>query len=236
MVHQSISPYVYSPLEPPALTLSNLPKGFNVIIDGHIHSTGKEKINGTNLIIPGSTLITQLEKSEAESAKGFYMIELNDTVKIDFVPLQKSRKFFFEEIELQKNQSLNEQIEKKIEYILSNTSFVKKPLIKIKIISEEKDVMERDLRHIEKKYADSAIIRFTKQLSESEMEKKIEFLRNIRDQKLSAEEMGLQILKKNLDKMNFEPIFDYNRAFDLLSDDDVDKLYDIITGQQTTLM
>ena len=113
--------------------------------------------------------------------------------------------------------------------------FAKKPLIKIKIIGGEHDVMERDLRHMEKKYADAAIVRFVKQLGGAEMEKKIELLRNVRDQKLSAEEIGIQILKKNLDAMSFEPVFDYNQAFDLLSDEDVEKMFDIITGEQTTL-
>ena len=239
MIHQSISPYVYSPLEPPTLSLSNLPKGFNVILDGHIHATGKEKINGTHFIVVGSTVTTQLEKNEAEASKGFYIIEFDDAVKIDFVPLQKNRKFFFEEIKLSKDNLLTvgEQIEKKIDYILSNPAamFAKKPLIKIKIIGGEHDVMERDLRHMEKKYADAAIVRFVKQLGGAEMEKKIELLRNVRDQKLSAEEIGIQILKKNLDAMSFEPVFDYNQAFDLLSDEDVEKMFDIITGEQTTL-
>lgn len=64
MIHQSIEPFVYSPLEPPTLNLSNLPKGFDMIIDGHIHTKHLEKIDNTTFIIPGSTVITQLKKKK----------------------------------------------------------------------------------------------------------------------------------------------------------------------------
>ncbi len=44
MFHQSVSPYVYSPLEQPTLDISSLPQGFDVIIDGHIHKREMKKI------------------------------------------------------------------------------------------------------------------------------------------------------------------------------------------------
>jgi len=98
ILHQSIESYVYSPLEPPTLDLSNLPKGFDLIVDGHIHGHSIEKIDDSVLVIPGSTIVTQLEKNEAETEKGFVKVELNEKPKIDFIPLERNRKFFYEEI------------------------------------------------------------------------------------------------------------------------------------------
>src|SRR5439155_8947762 len=100
VIHQSVSPFVYSPLEPPSLDLSNLPKGFDMIIDVHIHQNGKEMIGSTIFLIVGSTLTTQLEKNEAEADKGFVKIEIDGGTKINFVPLDSARKFYYEEIKL----------------------------------------------------------------------------------------------------------------------------------------
>lgn len=76
---------------------------------------------------------------------------------------------------------------------------------------------------------------FVKELETPEMTKKIEFLRNLREEKLSVEEIGLQVLKKNLDELEFENIFDYEQAFSLLSEGDAEKFFNILIGEQKVL-
>ena len=133
VLHQNIDPYVYSPIEPPSLSLSSLPKGFDVIVDGHVHSTIQEKLGETTFLIPGSTIITQLEKKEAGSQKGFYKLYVErGEMKLEFIPIP-SRRFFYEEVVVDNGM---EKVEKKIEEILSQ-KFEKKPLIRIKIIGKE---------------------------------------------------------------------------------------------------
>lgn len=100
-LHQSIDPFVYSPLEPPSISISNLPKGFDIIVGGHIHLSGQEKIDRAQLIFPGSTVVTQLEKNEAETKKGFYQLEIDKEIKINFIPLENSRRFFYEEVKIE---------------------------------------------------------------------------------------------------------------------------------------
>jgi DNA repair exonuclease SbcCD nuclease subunit len=233
MLHQSIDPFVYSPLEPPSLNLSNLPKGFDLIIDGHIHVAGKEKINDANLIFPGSTIVTQLEPNEAEIEKGFYKIDLNKTINVSFIPLMSNRKFFYKEIKLESS-PMREQIEKRIDEILSE-KHTKAPLIKLRIIGKEVEVLDQELRDIERKYFGKAIISFAKELEAPEIVRKIEFLRNLREQKLSVEEIGFQILKKNLEELKFDSVFDYEQAFGMLSENEVDKFFNILIGEQITL-
>jgi DNA repair exonuclease SbcCD nuclease subunit len=234
ILHQSIEPYVYSPLEPPTLNLTNLPKGFDLIVDGHVHTKDLTKINNTQLLLPGSTIVTQLKKEESEVNKGFYQVETEEETKINFIPLENSRKFFYKELELKPDVTIRDQIEG----ILSETlkeEFKKKPVVKVKIFGRETGIIEKELREIEKKFSDQAIIYFQKELESEEMSKKIELLRNLRERKLSIEETGLQILKKNLDELKFTSAFDYESLFRLLSDGETDKALDILTGEQKTL-
>jgi DNA repair exonuclease SbcCD nuclease subunit len=232
MLHQSIDPFIYSPLEPPSITLSNLPKGFDLIVDGHIHSSAQEKIGNTQLIFPGSTVVTQLEKNEAGAKKGFYQVEIDKKMKIDFIPLKNNREFFYEEIEVE--ESVRDQIEKSILNILDK-KFTKPPIIKLRIIGKETEVLDQDLRDLENKYSGKASIIFTKELEAPEMIQKIEFLRNLREQKLSVEEIGVEVLKKNLDGLDFEQVFDHEQMFDLLSEDNPEKAFNILIGEQKTL-
>ncbi|MGC8812738.1 MAG: metallophosphoesterase family protein, partial [Candidatus Aenigmatarchaeota archaeon] len=156
LMHQSIDPFVYSPLEPPSLNLSNLPKGFDVIVDGHVHSSCQEKVGNTLLIFPGSTLVTQFEKNEALTEKGFFKLEIEEELKVKFEKLEKNRKFFFEEVKVESGQA-REKIEKIIKRILEQ-KFLKPPLIKIKVIGRETEISDQDLREIEKKFSSQAIV------------------------------------------------------------------------------
>lgn len=234
MFHQSIEPYVYSPLEPPTLSLTNLPKGFDLIIDGHVHTRDLTKINNTYLLLPGSTIITQLKKEEAEISKGFYQAEIEKEAKINFVPFENNRKFVYKDLELKPDLSMRDQIEEVLNETLKE-EFKKKPIVKIKISGKETGIIEKELREIEKKFSDKAIIYFQKEFESEEMTKKIELLRNLRERKLSIEETGLQILKKNLEELKFKSSFDAEGIFRLLSEGEVEKAFDIITGQQKTL-
>lgn len=233
MLHQSIEPFIYSPLDPPSLNLSNLPKGFDLIVDGHLHLSGQEKVNDTVILFPGSTITTQLEKNESGAEKGFYQIELGDEPKINFIPLANGRKFFYEEIKIEPG-SLRDQVESKINEILDK-NFAKKPIIKLKIFGNEAEVLGQDLRDIERKYSGQAIISFSKELNTPEVAKKIEFLRNLREQNLSVEDIGNQILKKSLEELKFDSAFDYEQAFNLLSENQADRFFNILIGEQETL-
>ena len=234
LLHQSIEPYVYSPLDPPSLSVSNLPKGFDMIIDGHIHQHNQIKLGNAILLFAGSTIVTQYEKNEADFEKGIYIVDINKEAKMEFVPLEKNRKFFYEEVFIEGDKNVKEQIENRIEEILKS-KFQKPPIIRIKIYGKEADVLNQDLRVMEKKYLDKAIIMFAKELESLEVTRKIEFLRGLREQKLSIEEVGLEIFKKNLDEFGFVPVFDYESIFRMLSEGEVERTFNILLGEQKTL-
>lgn len=231
MLHQSIDPYVYSPLEPPTISLSNLPKGFDMIIDGHLHSHAQEKIGATILLFPGSTVVTQMERNEANTEKGVYIIDVNQEIGIEFRPLGKGRKFFYEEIDAE---NYKERIETRLNEILKE-NFEKKPIIKIKIRGKELEVQDEELRNIENRFSEKALIVFVKDLEKEEIMQKVEFLRSLREERKSVEEIGVEILKKNLDQLGFDPFFDYEQLLDLLSENQTEKIFNLLTGEQKTL-
>jgi DNA repair exonuclease SbcCD nuclease subunit len=232
LLHQSIEPYVYSPLEPPSISVSDLPKGFDLIIDGHVHQHNEDKINGTTLLFPGSTLVTQFEKAESEAEKGIYFIDLGEKMKIEFVPLEKNRKFFYEEVQL--SEKTKDEIEKKIEEILKK-NFAKPPIIRLRIYGKGIEISDQELRNIEKKFYGRAIIIFAKDFESPEIAKKTEFLRALREKKLSVEDMGMEIFRKNLEELGFSSSFDFEHVFRMLSEGEIEKALKILLEEQKTL-
>ncbi|MBI2084713.1 MAG: DNA repair exonuclease [Candidatus Aenigmarchaeota archaeon] len=235
LMHQSIDPYIYSPIEPPTISLSNLPKGFDVIVNGHLHGHNMEKIDGTMLVMPGSTVITQLEKNEAQVGKAITKITIEDKVSCEFIPLETNRKFYYEELLIGKGVTVTEQLERKINQVLFSADHKKRPLIRLKVTGNEINVLDQDLREMERKYSDKAILIFAKQFETQELSEKMELLRNMREQKMSVEDLGLSLLKKNMEEMGGDNEFDYETTFSLLSNGQVDSAFNILLGQQTTL-
>ncbi len=231
VLHQNIDPFVYSPLEQPTLSISNLPKGFDLIIDGHVHISLAEKIDNTIFLIPGSTVSTQLQPSEAQAPKGFFKMDTKER-KVEFVEI-KARKFFYENLEISREQNAREVIERRVREIIFK-SFEKKPIIKIRI-SGNAMISDKELRELERKYQDSCILFFTKVLETEELTKKLEFLRSLKESKASLQEIGLSILKKSLDELNFKNSFNFVDIFNLLADEEVDTALNILLGEQKTL-
>ncbi len=238
LIHQSIDPYIYSPLEPPSISLSNLPKGFDLIINGHLHGHNVEKIDDkTTLIMPGSTVITQFEKNEAVTEKVIARAIIENNVVItEFVPLETNRKFYYEELELQQSSlTVRDQVERKLAQVIAMAGNNKKPVVRLRLKGNEFNVMDSELRNIENKFSDKAILILVKELESQEIAEKRELLKSLREQKMSIEEMGLNLLNKNLEEFGAEKSMDYDTLFHLLSDDQTDSVLNILLGEQATL-
>lgn len=231
IIHQSVDPYVYSPLDPPTLDLSNLPRGFDVIVNGHIHSSGMRRVNGTTLLMPGSTIVTQLKAEEADKPKGFYKLSVPDG-KVDFVELETPRKFFYREIFISERESVVERVEDELNKVLNQT-FLKKPILRLKAIMDETEFLSKEWREMERKYEDKLILKFVQEIKSEEISKGLEVLRE--EERMSVEEMGLKLFSENLQKLKFERNFDPDDLFKLLMDGKVNRAFDILTGKQKTL-
>jgi DNA repair exonuclease SbcCD nuclease subunit len=192
LMHQNVDPFIYSPLEDVNLKLSDLPKGFDYIINGHVHWRNVVDLNGSKLIIPGSTVATQLNKKDSEIKKGYFLLDK----ELEFKEI-KQRKFYYKSLENK------DELENFLENLETEEL---KPIIKIKI----KNTSPIDLNIIEKKYRDKGILIFQR-----EIETKFEKHRSeILAKQLTAEEYGQKLLKE---RMKFDKIDDLINA--ILEDD-----------------
>jgi DNA repair exonuclease SbcCD nuclease subunit len=233
MLHQSVDPFVYSPLDPPTLDTKNLPEGFDLILDGHIHTRNSAKIGNTKFLVVGSTHVTQLKEEEAKQPKGIQQLKLPEN-KLEFIKLENVRKFYFQEVRLSEKKVLRDQVSEEAKKIIDN-KLDKKPILKIKVVGKKSDFIEKDLKQIEKSFSDKLIIKFSKKLEDNEDGQKSDIIKKVKDQKLSLEEIGMEMLKENLSKLDFKNSFDYELIFKLLLDSQLANSYNILLKKQSSL-
>lgn len=136
LLHQNVEGFVYTDASVPALTLEDLPTGFDLIIDGHIHWPNTEdRRERKNLVFAGSTITTQMTAAEADAEKGFLTVDTTaDTVT--FNPLHHARSLFYEEVDV--TGANTRQIQDQVAAIVddhTNTA-EQKPLIRIVLTGE----------------------------------------------------------------------------------------------------
>lgn len=183
LMHQNIEPFVYSELEDVYLKISDLPHGFDYIVNGHIHWHNEVTIGGGKLLMPGSTIPTQLNKKEAEFRKGYFELEPSKK-EIKFSEI-KQRDFLFTSVD-----NVDE-----IKQILDNLGKKElKPIVKFKI----RNASSIDLNLIEKNYSNKAIMIFQREVSRTFDQQKTEILRK----QMTAEEYGMKLIKEK-SKLDF---------------------------------
>jgi DNA repair exonuclease SbcCD nuclease subunit len=218
LFHQSMKEFI--PGEG-LMSEEELPKGFDLYLCGHMHSKTLQKLdNGAFLIIPGSTVITQMRKEEMEG-KGFFIFDTRSK-EATFNKIQ-SRPFFYEELEF-KQAGLEEVLakaRKSIQKLLENKTDTK-PVIKLKLsgtVAKGLNPSNLDMGSLIKEFESRAILEVDKNLESETLKDKIEKLRNLRESKLSVKEMGIEILKGKLKQYGFK------------SDADIEILYALLTEE-----
>ena len=184
LMHQNIDPFIYSPLEDVNLELSDLPRGFDYIVNGHLHWRNEVDLNGGKLLIPGSTIQTQLNKKESQVRKSYFLLDK----ELKFKEI-KQRKFYYQILENK------EELENFLESIEKDEL---KPIIKIKI----KNTNPIDLNIIERKYKDKGILIFQREVEKRFEKHKTEILMK----QLSAEDYGKKLLKEKMKLKNLDDL------------------------------
>lgn len=223
MLHNSIVPYIYSPLEPPSMKLEDLPKGFDLYVLGHMHWHETKLLNDGKLLLCGSTVPTTVRKIEAEQQKCIF--KYNSDIQI--IPLEFQRKIFWEEYEFGPN--IKDIILNFIETISTSKP---KPIINIKIKGVKKDYL-LNFSEIENKFSNKAIININKDIEAETLQEQLESIKTLREEKLSPEEHGLKILQGKLKQFNCGIKID--EIFDYLVEGDINLIFNILTGNQQTL-
>ena len=196
MLHQSVENFVYTE-DGKHVKLTDIPKDFDFIIDGHIHWKNLEfQSRDVPLMFPGSTITTQITKREAERDKGFVMID-TDKNETKFIPLKEPREVFYDEIDVS-SLSGEEVVEKTVSLAEENAKNLdKKPLQRIVLKGEKNGSFS--LSEIRKKIESSILSIDKKTYSKEEGEEALE--------KIDVEKAGLEEISKNIQFKEFEDFF-----------------------------
>ncbi|MEM5812275.1 MAG: metallophosphoesterase family protein [Candidatus Aenigmatarchaeota archaeon] len=207
MLHQSISPFLCSEN---FIEKENLPEGFDLYVFGHIHEPQQSEHSEAPVLIPGSTIQTQLNKESVQS-RGFWVVDTK-TRDIEFRELESQRKVYYRAFESPKT----EDVENEIERILEE-QHNKKPIIRIKLTGKEIDTSP-----LEEKFKDRAILSFKKEFEDEQIEAK-----SLEEQRVSVQEMGRKILQQNLSAAGLDPQ-KFESIFELMLEKRVEEARDLL--------
>jgi DNA repair exonuclease SbcCD nuclease subunit len=218
LLHQSFTEFL--PFDDEAiasLSLSDLPSGFDLIIDGHLHWTNEQKIEGKRFLLTGSAIFTQMKSLESEHEKGVFVFDTKSKT-LDFVSFNNQRKLFYSKMSFDcaKPADVSSACLSKVTNFLSN-NFELKPLVRIKLAgSLAKGFSQADVVLNFSEWENKAIFSVSKNLVSEEFEKKIADLKAKQLEKKSVVDLGVDVLEKNVEEAGLKSI-DSRRLFELLS-------------------
>ncbi|MGC8622859.1 MAG: DNA repair exonuclease [Candidatus Micrarchaeia archaeon] len=218
MFHQSI--YEILPFSEDFIHYEDLPEGFDLYVDGHIHSRVDAKVHGKQFIIPGSTVLTQLKEGE-QDPKGFVLYDTK-TKDYKFISIN-SRRFVVSHIKSEDNtpSEISKMCENELAKILKEGQ--DKPIIKLVVegvLALGYSGADLQLRSMAKKYSENAIIDIdTSKLENPELKESIEEVRGSKLGGMPIKEKGIEALKSRLKDYGYSGKIDAARLFEMLSED-----------------
>ena len=218
MFHQST--YELLPFSDDFIHYDDLPKGFDLYVDGHIHNRVEAKVHGKVLLIPGSTVLTQLKDGEQEG-KGFILFD-TETYTYEFIKI-KSRPFVSIDLDfgMARPKGVKERCEREIESIINSNDT--KPIIRLKLrgtIESGFGNTDMPLQSIMMRYSQKAVIDIdSSKLVNPELQSSIEGLRDNKIGSMPVKELGMKMLSAKLKEQKFDDKLDYEQLFGILSND-----------------
>ncbi len=216
MFHQSV--YEILPFSDMFIHYDDLPKGFDLYVDGHIHSRVEAVVHGSPFIIPGSTVLTQLKDGE-QAPKGFVVFD-TVTRSRTFVEID-SRAMYAETLEL--NDAEPAMLLKGCEDIIERSIARGKPdpIVRIKVIGSIADGFSKTdmpIQSLIMRYAGRAVIEIDQtRLVSEETERRTDEIRNLKSGGATVKEMGLAMLADKLKSEGFPELIDVSELFMVLS-------------------
>jgi len=220
LLHQSFKEFLpFGDESIASLSLSDLPAGFDLIIDGHLHWTDEQQIEGKRFLLTGSTIFTQMKKLESEKGKGCFLFD-TQSKKLNFFPFKIQRNLFYDKIKFTgvQPEEVIKKVNEIVEKILSK-DFEIKPLVRLKLVGTlAKGFSQKDVKL--ELPNEKAIFSVSKNFESALFKKQIDDLKELQKEKKGMIELGIDILEKNVHEAKLE--IDTRRMFDLLSNGEVD--------------
>lgn len=238
MLHQSIKEFLPTDDEMSvSISLDDIPQGFELVVDGHLHWNNEKKLRNSLLLLPGSTVTTQMKNLESKKPKGFFLFD-TASGKAEFLEIPSQRRFFYEKMKFESASAETVRkaaYEKLSEFASQEQALI--PLVRLKLVgSLAKGACAADLNlaSIESEFCGKMILSLDQDFEIASMKKRIEELRELQKSKASISELGISLLEKKLSETGFENSFDVRRVFQLLAEGETEKAEELLldSGQK----
>jgi DNA repair exonuclease SbcCD nuclease subunit len=206
LIHQTFKELIPD-VKQNVMSYANLPQGFNLYLLGHIHWRVEDKHPFTEapILVPGSTIRTQLKKIEAQRKKGFYIINIDSKkIKADFYELNNVRSFYYFNFDVtdKKPSEIISKVQETIIQTLKTHTKKLSPIIRFKFKkSLAKGFLPTDLNFIplSRKFNEKALLFFDKtKVESSQLSERAKLLYDLKQKNISIDEIGMKLLLKNM--------------------------------------
>lgn len=236
MLHQSIKEYL--PFEEDemvaSISLSDLPSGFDIIINGHLHwSSVVDLPQGPRFVLPGSTITTQVRKKETEKPKGYFVLDTSKPKEeqLVFFEIKDLRKTYYLDLKFKKNnkEEIATTIIEELEKLEKNKD--KKAIVRVRLKGELEDgefLKNLNLNDIKKKYQDYFYLNFKNEIEEKKLKESIEQLKKLQTENKNIKDLAKEIFFEQIEQTKITKDFDYKRVYSLLENNDVSKAKELL--------
>lgn len=234
MLHQSLAGFVYMDEDNPTLAVEDLPRGFDLIVNGHIHWSSLNKIHRgmTDLLLCGSTITTQVRKGESQIPKKVWFYDTAAKKLAEDVLATPRRVFYFELDGSGKDYAvLRKEISQTIES-LRNEKTDKKPLARIRIIGKATDELAatQTFSDLAEQASEFALLTIKNDLSSAEQAAKVKAARDLLEERVSIEELGMRILRQRAQAQKLS--FAASELFESLASGELEQAEQLLTEKE----
>lgn len=236
VLHQSIKEFLPSKDDMVAtIGLENLPSGFDLLVNGHLHWTSLTEWEGKKLLIPGSTLFTQMKRLEGEKPKGWYVYD-TQTRELTMHHLPKQRKLFYHKLKFKdaNPQKVIQVCREVLEKDLTHNPHLHNmlPLYRLKMtgtLAKGFTQADVDVSSVLKEFQSKALFSYSKKFSTGEFSFRLDELRALHKSNVSISRMGIDLLEKNLQQTLMDKRIDVKRLFELLENkENIEKVVQLL--------
>ncbi|MDE1810607.1 MAG: DNA repair exonuclease [Candidatus Micrarchaeota archaeon] len=216
MLHQSI--YEILPFSNDFIHYDDLPKGFDLYVNGHIHSRVDATVHGKKFLIPGSTVLTQFKEGE-QGNKGFIIFDTK-SYTYEFVEIA-TREFVVRNLEFTDAtpKEVDQRCEAEVESILAKGKA--KPIIKINLkgtIQSGFTGSDMPIHALMLKYSEKSVLDIDgSKLKSPETEMEIDGIRENRIGDMPIKDMGMNIFSVRLKELGFDQSMGASELFGILA-------------------
>ncbi|MDO8428806.1 MAG: DNA repair exonuclease [Candidatus Diapherotrites archaeon] len=237
VLHQSIKEFLPFDDEMVAsISVADLPGGFDLIVNGHLHWTNEFSEHGKHLLLTGSTVITQMKNLESKKPKCIHVLD-TQTNQLTKLEIPNQRRLYYEKIEFtgESLQEVFDKVYKTVSDVLEKHKESSLPLIKVKLLGKlavglkPGDLSVDDLLN---PWDGKAIVAIDKSFAGSDLRSRIKHLAELQQSKQSILSLGLDLLEKNLDKTSFDKSIDSKHLFELLEQGEEEKVIELLSKKK----